>query len=303
MLYIQVTQVMLRRPKRSGHTFWFIIAYSTILFPLTTMAFGGKFKFAETLYLTLSESNTTMPNVIDYWQVHSTDLSNVLSETCTTLIPWFGDGIMVYRLMVIWNYQWIVFVIPGLIYLGRVGLSIPILLGQTGADGISTTRTRRYMLVFYCLCLGMNIFLSVAICARLYMIRKRAERVLGTLQASLYNSSITMFVESGSFFTLWSMAYVISNVTDSWVQDIFLQPYSYIIAVTRMLIILRMAQGRAWTREIITAADDGVMDWQVSSSSSGPIDMQEEAQQRLPKKFLENSFSSSSKSTLSRPKV
>lgn len=59
--------------------------------------------------------------------------------------------------------------------------------------------------------------------------RKRAEKVLGTLQASLYNSSITMFVESGSFFTLWSMAYVISTVTNSWVQDIFLQPYSYII--------------------------------------------------------------------------
>lgn len=69
-----------------------------------------------------------------------------------------------------------------------------------------------------------------------------------------------------------------------------------------MLIILRMAQGRAWTREIMTAADDGIMDWQVSSTSSGPIDMQEEAQQRLPKKFLENSFTSS-KSTLSRPKV
>lgn len=85
MLYIQVTQVMLRRPKRSGNTFWFIIAYSTILFPLTTIAFGGKFRFAETLYLTLSDSNTT--GVIDtYWQIHSTDLSNVMSETWCVLI-------------------------------------------------------------------------------------------------------------------------------------------------------------------------------------------------------------------------
>ena len=114
------------------------------------------------------------------------------------------------------------------------GLSIPILLGQTGADGISTTRTKRYMLVFYCLCLGMNIFLSVAICARLYAMLKKAEKVLGTLQASLYNSAITMFVVSGSFFTIWSLVYVISTVSNSWVQDIFLQPYSYIIVSTRV---------------------------------------------------------------------
>ena len=85
MLYIQVTQVMLRRPKRSGNTFWFIIAYSTILFPLTTIAFGGKFRFAETLYLTLAEANTT--GIIDsYWQMHSTDLSNVMSETWYVMI-------------------------------------------------------------------------------------------------------------------------------------------------------------------------------------------------------------------------
>jgi hypothetical protein len=66
-----------------------------------------------------------------------------------------------------------------------------------------------------------------------------------------------------------------------------------------MLIILRMAQGRAWSKDIITAADDGVLDWQVSSSSSGRLDIQGQmmAGQRLPKKFLEDSFNSS-KSTL-----
>lgn len=85
------------------------------------------------------------------------------------------------------------------------------------------------MMVFYCLCLSMNIYLSIFICTRLYMLRHKAEKVLGTLQASLYNSSITMFVESGSFFTVWSLVYVISFAANGWVQDIFLQPYSYII--------------------------------------------------------------------------
>lgn len=80
MLYIQVIQVMLRRPKRSGRTFWFIIAYSTILFPLTTIAFGGKFKFTESLYVALSTQVEGF-TAKDYWFAHSMDLPNIISES------------------------------------------------------------------------------------------------------------------------------------------------------------------------------------------------------------------------------
>ena len=50
MLYIQITQVLLRRPKR-GRIFWFIIVYSTTLFPIATLAFVGKFIFKESMYV------------------------------------------------------------------------------------------------------------------------------------------------------------------------------------------------------------------------------------------------------------
>lgn len=35
-----------------------------------------------------------------------------------------------------------------------------------------------------------------------------------------------------------------------------------------MLIVLRMAQNRAWTRDIVIAANMGVMNWEVSSTRS-----------------------------------
>lgn len=77
MLYIQITQVMLRRPKRGGHTFWFIIIYASILFPLTTMAFAAKFKFVEALYLALPNYSGGPDQ---YWEDHSGDLSNIMSQ-------------------------------------------------------------------------------------------------------------------------------------------------------------------------------------------------------------------------------
>jgi hypothetical protein len=35
-----------------------------------------------------------------------------------------------------------------------------------------------------------------------------------------------------------------------------------------MLIILKMAQNKAWCRDIVSAADEGVLDWQVTSTHS-----------------------------------
>lgn len=38
-----------------------------------------------------------------------------------------------------------------------------------------------------------------------------------------------------------------------------------------MLIILRIAQDRAWSKDLVTATTRGVLDWQVSSTHSVPL--------------------------------
>ena len=50
MLCIQVTQALLSRPKR-GRVFSGIVIYSSVLFLLSTIAIGGKVKFAEMVYV------------------------------------------------------------------------------------------------------------------------------------------------------------------------------------------------------------------------------------------------------------
>jgi len=297
MLYIQISQVMLRRPKRSGRTFWFIVLYASALFPLTTVAFAGKLKFTEDMFLALPSYGGTP---LDYAMKNAGNWSNMMSQICTTLVPWFGDILMLYRLMVVWNYQWSLLILPAMIYLTRVGLSIPLLIAQTRPHSIAQP-AELYGRIFYALCLSLNIICTSLICIRLYTMRHKAERVLGNLQASLYNSATTMFVESGAFFTLWSMVYVISRAQNSWVQSVFLEPYSYIIALTRMLIILRMAQDRAWSKDIINAADTGVLDWEVSSMNSVALNNGMTAGHgNLPKMFQvqeKSSFNSSSSSS------
>ncbi|PPQ81464.1 hypothetical protein CVT26_011541 [Gymnopilus dilepis] len=291
MLYIQVTQVLLRKPKR-GRLFWFVVFYSTALFPLATIAFVGKFRFMEKMYVDYGDF---LGGAAAYQTAHSAEWSNVMSQICVTLIPWFGDLIVLYRLMVIWNNQWVLVIIPAIIYLARFSMSIPVLISQI--RNMPEPHSNQYGLAYYVLCVTLNLFCTFLISLRLFMLRHKAERVLGRLQATLYNSATTMFVESGALFTLWAFTYLILRFKGSWAQDIFLQPYSYILALTRMLIILRIAQDRAWSKDLITAADVGILDWEVSSDNSSSIDVGKPTSgfaQSLQKKFNKEALSSSS---------
>lgn len=290
MLYIQITQVLIRRPKR-GRTFWFIIVYSTTLFPLATFAFVGKFTFKESMYVNQSGfSGDARAYAIE----NAGDWSNIMSQVGTILVSWLGDVMMLYRLMVLWNCKWSLLLVPAFLYLARVAVSIPLLISHTRPTFLQP-RAEVLEVVFHSLCFTLNFVFTSLIAIRIYMLRHKAEMVLGRLQASLYNSAITMFVESGAFFTIWSFAYLITLVRDCWIQDILLQPYSYIIALTRMLIVLRMAQDRAWSTDIINAADNGVLDWQVSSMNS--LSHNNQLEQKLPRKFREFEGSIHSKST------
>ncbi|KIM43676.1 hypothetical protein M413DRAFT_18086 [Hebeloma cylindrosporum] len=274
MLYIQITQVLIRRPKR-GRTFWFIIVYSTTLFPLATFAFVGKFTFKESMYVNQSGfSGDARAYAIE----NAGDWSNIMSQVGT-------ESLIIkqlYRLMVLWNCKWSLLLVPAFLYLARVAVSIPLLISHTHPTFLQP-RAEVLEVVFHSLCFTLNFVFTSLIAIRIYMLRHKAEMVLGRLQASLYNSAITMFVESGAFFTIWSFAYLITLVRDCWIQDILLQPYSYIIALTRMLIVLRMAQDRAWSTDIINAADNGVLDWQVSSINS--LSHSNQLEQKLPRKL------------------
>jgi hypothetical protein len=66
MLYIQLLRVLLTRPKR-GKVFWGISIYSGALFALSTIAAGGKIKFAEYVYVSSRFAESFDPNQSDTW--------------------------------------------------------------------------------------------------------------------------------------------------------------------------------------------------------------------------------------------
>ncbi|XP_006463551.1 hypothetical protein AGABI2DRAFT_194342 [Agaricus bisporus var. bisporus H97] len=270
MVYIQVLRSLITRPKR-GRVFWGITIYSALLFLLATLAVGGKIKYAESVYVTFPMDGT-IKSMEDYvpsriFQRHASMTINVLGRVCTTLSPWVGDAFLIYRVMVVWSYNlW--FLVPILpIYFAHIALSIPLIIADSKLNEIRwALRSHLYAVIFHSLCVSLNIMCSVMITVRLVTMRKKLEVALGRLHASFYTSFFSIIVESGAFATLWGIVFLSTLTARHWSRSAFSQPYYYIIAITRMLIILKMAQNKAWCRDIVSAAEAGVLEWEVTSA-------------------------------------
>ena len=77
ILYIQFIQVLRRRPKRSGRIFWGIVAYSSALFPLATLAIIGKINFAELIFVS---NRLYASGPAAYYTAHSGVWPNVMTQ-------------------------------------------------------------------------------------------------------------------------------------------------------------------------------------------------------------------------------
>lgn len=164
-------------------------------------------------------------------------------------------------------------------------MSIPLIIADSKLNEIRwALRSHLYAVIFHSLCVSLNIMCSVMITVRLVTMRKKLEVALGRLHASFYTSFFSIIVESGAFATLWGIVFLSTLTARHWSRSAFSQPYYYIIvspslwdkklamssdilqAITRMLIILKMAQNKAWCRDIVSAAEAGVLEWEVTSA-------------------------------------
>ncbi|KAF6764742.1 hypothetical protein DFP72DRAFT_799055 [Ephemerocybe angulata] len=270
MLFCQLFQAMALRPKR-GRTFYGLIAYSTPIFILATVAVGGRFRFSEKVYI----ENRTFPEGPTAWYAsNSGQWENVMTMASNIVLPWIGDTLMIYRLYVLWNRRLWILILPCLIYLADVALSIPFLMAVARPhDPTWGDHLPKYTTAYCSLGTSFNLLVTILITTRLYMLRHKAEQVMGKVPSILYTAPCTTFVESGAFVSLWQLCYIISFARGSWIKDVFLQPASQISAITRIMIVVRMAQNTAWSKDIVMASAHGVLDWQVSSVQSHTIPM------------------------------
>ncbi len=97
--------------------------------------------------------------------------------------------------------------------------------------------------------LGLNILITIAIVLRLLLFRRRIASVLGTTHGAQYTSVAAMIVESASLYSIFSILLLVPFALGSPVASVFLQVIGQIQGCATLLIVLRVAAGKAWSSD------------------------------------------------------
>lgn len=100
---------------------------------------------------------------------------------------------------------------------------------------------------YFSLSLAINLFVTIAVVARLYMLRRRIALVLGRNHGSQYTSVAAMIVESASLYSIFSICFLVPFGRNSSIASVFLQTIGQVQAVATLMIIYRVASGNAWS--------------------------------------------------------
>ncbi|KZV91445.1 hypothetical protein EXIGLDRAFT_837104 [Exidia glandulosa HHB12029] len=232
-------------PRRAQDWKW--IVYSTIVFAAASIGNGGGMRFSEMTYV----DNRVYPGgPAAYVVKQGSVLPNAASQTAYILGCWLQDGLLLYRVWIIFDRSWAATVIPAIVYLGLVGESFTlILLITTLKQTIYVNLTRHMIIAHFSVAISFGIIVTGAIVGRLLRMRGRMSKT-SAIPANTHVSVAALLIESAALYSVVGTIFLVSLALQSPVQDLILPAFGQIPGIAPLLIILRVAQGRAMTHTL-----------------------------------------------------
>ncbi|KAJ3575015.1 hypothetical protein NP233_g1380 [Leucocoprinus birnbaumii] len=246
MFYAATCIVLLRsrNPFNQRRNTFFILSIS-LIFTLSTIYLLLMLVFAEKAFF---ESR----------------LIPVLSTTATLVMivkGWLCEMINAWRSIVIYQGcrvpSWVVNLVPCLLSLlvvavGVVSLveQLPLTTGTAGSTGAVTPKLLPYM--FLVISLAVNILITILVVSRLLFYRSRINRILGRAQGTQYTSLAAIVVESAFVYSSVAILVIVLVTLPNAGRcgETFILILSPVQGISTILIIFRVAKGKAWSSEI-----------------------------------------------------
>ncbi|KAG6919945.1 hypothetical protein DXG01_013294 [Tephrocybe rancida] len=227
-----------------------LIAYVWVLFLCSTVFIAANSNMARLSFV----DNRNFPGGPSAFEqaMFSIPVDN-MGNVVFTIANWFADGLLVWRWFIIYKNCrlpiWIIMFVPCGAFLASFILGV-LFLVQVSAPSASlwASSTVNFTLPYFSTSLALNIVSTFAIVARLLYFRYRITSSLGAGYGSQYTTIAAMLVESAAIYSISSLLFLVPFIVNHPIQNVFLGVLSPAQAIAPLLIILRVAQGRAWNR-------------------------------------------------------
>ncbi|EJD50827.1 hypothetical protein AURDEDRAFT_159970 [Auricularia subglabra TFB-10046 SS5] len=245
-LFFTTLNLLFKRPRATWADYsW--ITYVIVLFLISSIANWGQ--FTQMIWI----DNRNYPGGPSAYLVEQqTEFAAKLVVGGYMVNGWLQDGLIVYRFWVIFrNYAAII--IPFLLFLGTVATSTWLMVIIDGTSYFEGTGAA-LLIAYYALSVALNVLATVAISIRLWIARRRM-RTISSGIASSYISISAILIESAFLYTVCGIAFLVPFGLADPSQNIILPTLAQVESIAPLLIIMRVAQGRAWSAETTTQYD------------------------------------------------
>ncbi|KAG0699117.1 hypothetical protein DFH29DRAFT_938111 [Suillus ampliporus] len=187
-------------------------------------------------------------------------------NTAFVVSDWCADILMIWRCTVVYRDTKIHRIIIGLgsiLFLGAVICgTLWLVIVSTPAQAASGWMSFSLLFPYLCFSLAINIFISLLTVIRLLYHRHRISKVLGSGHGAIYASFAAMIIESAAIYSICSLLYLIPYALNSPIAYAFMQLLGEAQVIAPLLIIYRVAEGKAWTNRSATLMDSNSVQMQ-----------------------------------------
>ncbi|KAI0042821.1 hypothetical protein FA95DRAFT_516314 [Auriscalpium vulgare] len=176
---------------------------------------------------------------------------NVMLNASFVIMSWSSDVILLYRFSIIYN-TFLLYVVPPLLMfiatlaLGSVSLWQLAIPGRTS----SSDALADWSIIYRTASLALSLVLTTLIVGRILFYRRRLRfQSPSSRSFSTLLGVAAMLIESASLETVAALIYIISVGVDSPLRNTFLPILAQIQIISPLLIVFRVARGRAWSKQ------------------------------------------------------
>ncbi|KAJ6626904.1 hypothetical protein B0H10DRAFT_2210784 [Mycena sp. CBHHK59/15] len=237
---------------------FFYIFYGTVMLLLWTVASSCNALFGQLIWI---DNRDVMGGPAAYLIANLSAWYNTLGTVAGICMNFLADGLLLYRCYIIWGSSLHIIALPVLIYFAAMSMAI-LLIYESAIPGASffSGDSVSFGVPYFWLTISLNIIVTSLICGRLLSVRNRVRTILGEQYCRTYTGVVAVLLESALPFTVLGIIYVISYARNSPYSFALLQIWADFCAISPQLIILRVATGKAWSKDTVASVSKLIFD-------------------------------------------
>ncbi|KAF5323230.1 hypothetical protein D9619_013528 [Psilocybe cf. subviscida] len=170
----------------------------------------------------------------------------ILRDVCADALAAFGDAFLLYRLYTIYRANYVVIVVPSVIYLATIAVGV-VQLTSFSTSPFFSGSPFKWNRVYLTLTVSFNLLVTILILVRLRMASKAARKTTGHNSSNVYGTISAMIIESAAIYATFTITFLVVYWVGSPVSVGIGNAAGKVTSLTQLLIILRVANRTAWS--------------------------------------------------------